>query len=273
MRWYSVHLYPLDNQDVFLTRALKPFLEKHVWPEQGARVFFVRYEDEKGPHIRLRVRGEESWLNDNFIPAFENWYKGLGDHREQAYIPETNRFGGEENLRWAEELFHVSSRVVLERLSADKHTYGDTMFDAIRMHLLTMQHIGFDREQAARYFARLCEQWIGLFFQPIPEEGAAALSAGEISKAVQDYFNQRLAPQAEDMRMALGEFWQRSSRQFFDKDFPEWLRWSKGNELVLPNFQDQLERVLPSLIHLSNNRLGLNNQDETYICYIIANCL
>ena len=48
------------------------------------------------------------------------------------------------------------------------------------------------------------------------------------------------------------------------------MRWLRGNQLVLPEFGDQLEKVLPSLLHLTNNRLGLSNQDEVYLNYILS---
>ena len=69
--WLSYHFYPLETPDVFLTRALRPFLEQYIWPTKGARAFFVRYDDERGPHIRLRLRGEAEWVEDTLRPAVE----------------------------------------------------------------------------------------------------------------------------------------------------------------------------------------------------------
>ena len=137
MTWLSIHFYPLETENVFLTRAVKPFLEQYIWPRQGARAFFIRYEDEKGRHIRLRLRGEADWIEETLRPALAGWFEGRGEQVQAGYKPETERFGGAVGLALAEEYFHVSTRVVLERLNRDQFTYGDAMFDALRMHTIT----------------------------------------------------------------------------------------------------------------------------------------
>lgn len=34
-----------------------------------------------------------------------------------------------------------------------------------------------------------------------------------------------------------------------------------------------LESTLPTLIHLTNNRLGINNVDEPYLAYVLSKAL
>ncbi len=136
MAWNSYHFYPLEVPDVFLARSLRPFLERHVWPQKGARAFFLRYDDEKGPHIRLRFKGEQEWLDNSLQPVFEEWFRERGKWESQPYLPEADRFGGEEALSLAEEHFHISSRVVLDRLNRP-YSYGD----AILSHVLTAAQI------------------------------------------------------------------------------------------------------------------------------------
>jgi hypothetical protein len=40
--------------------------------------------------------------------------------------------------------------------------------------------------------------------------------------------------------------------------------------MILPEFGDNLEKALPVLIHLTNNRLGIHNPDEVYLSYILG---
>ncbi|MFN0216254.1 MAG: thiopeptide-type bacteriocin biosynthesis protein, partial [Saprospiraceae bacterium] len=136
MNWLSIHFYPLDNQDVFLVRSLRPFFQQHIWANRGTRAFFVRYQDERGPHIRIRMQGDESWMAETLLPAFTSWLEGRGEGLEVPYAPEIDRFGDESALGLAEEYFHLSSRVTLDRLAREQHTYGDSMFDALRMHTI-----------------------------------------------------------------------------------------------------------------------------------------
>lgn len=270
MTWLSIHFYPLESENIFLARAVKPFLEQYTWPLPGARAFFVRYEDDGGRHIRLRLRGELDWLSETLRPAFEGWFAERGKWREEPYLPETERFGGDEATAWAEEYFHVSTRVVLERLAREQSTYGDALFDALRMHTVTAFAAGLSREKSAWYFGRLCDQWLALFFQP--EEGSR-VGESDFPVALKQQFEKNFEGQKEDLCLALGELWKALETEKFDKKQPEWVRWLRGNQLILKEFGENLDKLLPSLLHLTNNRLGVNNQDEVYLNFILSKVL
>lgn len=269
MTWLSIHFYPLETENVFLTRAVKPFLEQYIWPRQGARAFFIRYEDETGRHIRLRLRGESAWVDETLRPAWAGWFEGRGEWKEVAYLPETDRFGGEEGLAWAEEYFHVSTRVVLERLSKEQFTYGDAMYDALRMHVITAFTAGMGREKAAWYFGQLCNQWIAAFFRDNEGGKPGQQEQDEIKGGFEKSFN----PQKESLQAALNALWKALETEKFDKKQPEWVRWLRGNQLILSEFGENLDKTLPSLLHLTNNRLGINNQDEVYLNHILSKAL
>jgi len=266
--WLSFHFYPLETPDVFLARAVRPFVDASVWPVRSARAFFIRYDDEKGPHIRLRIRGEAEWLEETLRPALQGWFAGRGEFGEETYEPEPERFVGPEALALAEEYFHVSTRVVLDRLNRE-YTYADAMFDALRMHTISAFAAGFTREKASWYFARLVDLWIPLFFQPIDGQPSPATLREEIL----EQFEKSFQPQQEDMRMILGELWTSLEKEKFDTKQPEWPRWIRGNQLILTEFGDNLDKALPSLLHLNNNRLGINNQNEVYLAFILSKAL
>jgi len=267
MHWLSIHFYPLENQDVFLVRGLRPFLQQHIWANRGTRAFFIRYQDERGPHIRIRMRGELDWMEETLRPAFAGWQEGRGEWVEVPYIPETDRFGGEEAMALAEEYFHLSSRVSLDRLAREQHTYSDSMFDALRMHTIAAHAAGMTQEQSARYFDRLAEQWLPLYF--VSEGTPDPDFFGDIKEG----FEKNFAPQKEDLRATLLELWKALDLEKFDKKQPEWARWALGNQMILKGLGDHLERALPSLLHLTNNRLGLINQDEVYLNFILSQAL
>ncbi len=214
------------------------------------------------------MRGDEDWMAETLRPAFADWQEGRGEWEEVPYLPETERFGGEESLALAEEYFHLSSRVALDRLAREQHTYGDSMFDALRMHTIAAHAAGLSQEQAARYFGQLAEQWLPLYFS---QEGATP-DAGFFSE-IKDGFEKNLAPQKEDIHATLIELWKALEKESFDKKQPEWARWALGNQMILKALGENLDRAMPSLLHLTNNRLGLNNQDEVYLDFILSKTL
>jgi thiopeptide-type bacteriocin biosynthesis protein len=268
MQWLSFHFYPLETPDVFLARGIRPFLEHSVWPVKGTRAFFIRYEDDKGPHIRLRIRGEAEWLEETLKPALLGWFADRGEVVQEVYEPEPDRFGGTEALVWAEEHFHLSTRVTLDRMNRE-YTYGDAMYDGLRLHTILAFAAGFTKEKTAWYFSRLAALWAPRFFQPVAgQEGPEALEAGVFA-----HFDQLLQPQRDHLRNALGALWKELENDKLDKNQVEWLRWLRGNQMMLPEFGDNLEKALPVLIHLTNNRLGIHNPDEVYLSYILGKTL
>lgn len=261
--WLSWHFYPVETPDVFLNRAVRPFLEQYIWPTKGSRAFFIRYDDERGPHIRLRLRGESGWLQDTIRPALEERFSERGERLEVPYQPEPERFGGEEALAWAEEHFHVSTRVILDRLKHPTYSYGDAMFDALRANVIAAYAAGFDREKTRWYFGQLAEQWLPLFFRSDDPSEA-------FFTKIKENFAASFDRQKDSLRSTLAALWKALEKAKLDQKQPEWVRWLRGNELILNGLGENLEKALPSLLHLTNNRLGISNQDEVFLCYLIS---
>lgn len=264
MAWLSLQFYPAETQDVFLIRALKPFLQQFIWTKPAAKAFFIRYQDEKGPHIRVRFEGETAWLEEVIRPAFEGWFRERGEWEETVYLPETVRYGGSDGLALAEAYFHHSTRAVLERMGRDQFMYGDAMFDTLRLHLITAFCAGMTRDRARWYFDQLGRQWMGLFFSPSNEQEENEITAS---------FATLFAPQKDQLSAVLDSFWRSLEKEDFDPKQPEWERWYRDNQLILKALGDNMEKVLPSLLHLTSNRIGINNQDEVYLNYILSKAL
>ena len=264
--WLSYHFQPLETQDVFLTRAFRPFLERYIWPEKQRRAFFIRYEDEHGPHLRLRLREAPNATADTLKPAFEAWMQDRGEWREVPYEPEAERFGGAEVMDQIEEHFQLSTRVALDRLNRS-YTYGDAMFDTLRTHSIMAFATGITREKAGIYFGRLCQHWLPMFFQ------AESGSASDLEQSVLEDFAKVLAPQQAALQETLTDLWEAMQKGQLEQAEPEWRRWLLGNQMILPALGVQLERALPSLLHLHANRLGINNQDEVYLHFILSKTL
>lgn len=269
-QWYSIHFYPEDkSQEQFLAVTYRSFLEKNVWSERGVRAFFIRYEDESGHHLRLRWKGSAEWLQKTLEPAFAAHFKKKGAWKLAEYVPEPDRFGGEEALVLAEEHFHISTRVVLARMARPNYEYGDALFDAMRLQVSAVRSAGLSLPEMAAYFDRLCTQWTRVFFNKEDE----AMSDADFQARVRAAFDKNMQPQYHFLKDALTQFYHSLEAPQPDPKQPEWMRWLKGNELVFNALGTNLEKALPSLLHLTNNRLGIYNQDEAYMLYVLSKVL
>jgi thiopeptide-type bacteriocin biosynthesis protein len=260
----SYHIYPLETIPVFLQRAVRPFLVQYVWNTKGARAFFIQFEDESGPHVRLRLRGDEA-----FTMAAPTWVAEYFEHRGTIkaipYEPEVARFGGEDAMAWSEEYFHQSTRITLDQLNMETPTYGDAMFEALKLHTITAFSLGLAPAKAAWFFEQLCDLWLQIFFKPEKENDTFDWKAD-----VKQSFEKGYKPQRKEIIQALDGIWKSMEEQTFAKNYPDYLRWLRANELILKEMGDAMEKALPSLLHLTNNRLGISNQDEVYLKYVLS---
>ena len=148
-RWLSGHLF-LDTRahpgaaDRVLLEVVRPFVRRCLERGWISRYFFIRYW-ELGPHLRLRLCGEERVLEEVVRPALEEHVdaalaaqlrgRARGDLPGDAvrspvealvwipYLPEAARYGGPEGVRLAERFFFCSSEVAMECL--ERLTAGD----------------------------------------------------------------------------------------------------------------------------------------------------
>jgi thiopeptide-type bacteriocin biosynthesis protein len=264
MSWLSFHFSPLESPDVFLTRAVYPFVEQHIWQKAGQRFFFVHHpNDTDHPQVRLRFKGDLTQIRTAFLTHFE----GRGKWEEAPYEPEITRYGGTEGMILAEEHFHISSRVVLDRLRQPNYTYMDKLQDVLRLHTMTLAAAGLSAPEAADYFDRLCEAWIPAFFRP---SDGIQLSTHELIADVKADFEAILAPQFDQIYEQIRALWVSLVDNQHDLTQPEWLRWFRGNEIVMKSLDLDHGSALAGLIHMTNNRLGINNADEAYLLYVLG---
>jgi thiopeptide-type bacteriocin biosynthesis protein len=269
MIWKSYHIKPSEVEDVFLVRVIKPFLQNVVWIEPSAKAFFVRFIDETGPHLRLRIKGRSTWLNETAIPELKAYCDRKCTLEEQPYIPEADRFGGEGTMVYVEEHFHLSSRMALQRISKIPYIYSDAMYDAVRMHCMTCYAAGYDLEKSVQFMKQLRDSWLPHFIQdengePLTQEGKAELIAT---------FDTHLEPQREKLKESLSDVWYYLKQGLFDAKQPEWEGWYRGNKMIFRHLGDKTDIALPQLIHMHNNRMGIANYDEVYLNHMLSEVL
>lgn len=185
--WLSAHLYYNEPWETFLLQGVEPFLQTALKTGIAEHYFFVRYW-ERGPHIRLRIKGEataiEEVLKPNLLEHFKGYFEANPSTRTEPeyppeypealywlpnntihledYAPELDRYGGAIGVELAEQQFRLSSDIVLYYLQqqANHSEYAEQLGVAIRLHLAFAYSLGMDRLTMAAFFNMVFENWL-----------------------------------------------------------------------------------------------------------------
>ena len=197
--WLAAYLYYAEPWEAFLTEAVGPFIEKVMAAQRAEQYFFIRYW-ERGPHVRLRFKGEPGVLEEKVKPAliahFEAYFEAhpserldpqwVNDLSEEGrwypnntiqfipYEPEVDRYAGPEGLLIAERQFEASTRAVLAIIEANEGwSYDRALGAGIQLHLGFAHALGMPLEEAAQFYVYIYRGWFARsygFHQGLSEE-------------------------------------------------------------------------------------------------------
>jgi len=184
--WLSAHLFYNEPWEKFLTQAVTPFVAQILTNGLAEQFFFIRYW-EKGPHIRLRFKGNPEVLENQVkpklvqyfldyfqahpsqrtdptglseIPAAYQWYPN-NSIQFISYEPETERYGGEAGILIAESQFQASSEAVLAVMREKNNwDYDQALGTAIQLHLGFAFAAGMDFSETVAFFAGIFRNWL-----------------------------------------------------------------------------------------------------------------
>lgn len=322
--WLAAHLYYAGDYRDFLTQAVKPFVESVLAHGLADQFFFVRYR-ERGPHIRLRFKGDSAVLAQQLRPRLSSYFlRFFASHASRrrvpeaaahlpeaerwfpndtvqylAYEPEIDRYAGPVGLRLAERQFEASSQAVLSVMDeADSWTYDQALGVAIQLHLGFAHAVGMTREVAIHFFGFLARLWAALGTGYVLDHLAGNGSDAEGSQQDPDTIWRAFAENFDRQSAVLipyhAALWDslEQGRAFDQEWFNTWITQTRrlaaqlrqaqqDDELVFPVYwsvevehpapvaERALWNVLHSYVHMTNNRLGINNYDEAYVGYLI----
>jgi len=289
--WRSYYLFRAEPWEEFLVGAVRPFVDELLGKDLAEGFFFIRYW-ERGPHIRLRLKTRSGERVDRRVyDYFETYFaqhpsrrtlqEGTGwlandSVQSIAYEPETVRYGGPARLLIAERQFEASSRAVLDVIGEERDwSYDRALGAAIQLHLMFAHAFGFGLNAVKRFFAETADilmswenpmvQWrddpktlLPQFAEAFSRQRAALTRAhalvwsalGEGAEFDQEWANR----------------WVREMREV-----AACLNATRGAGEPLVNHTERA--VLRSLIHMTNNRLGVRNRDEAYLAYVMRHAL
>jgi len=262
--------------------------------------FFIRFRD-TGPHVRLRVHtvgdGLDAVVREAFVAhARTIWPEvTVGDAPPVAtgrqpgevlsirwlpYIAEEERYGGRAGVSVAERVFAASSRAACGLLRKIDPALRDSRLGKALLAMLVLIHAVAPDAAAAAGFADVYSSANLRIFAR--EEGASVHWSGA--------FDAAYARQAETLGEYVIETWTRLLTR--DPVIPELDRYREdladpvdallalaatgslrqyGGRVTAPG--EVLRRIVPSYVHMMNNRLGVTIQEEAYLAYLIRRAL
>lgn len=268
MAWLSIHIFPKEpSLDTALVRWMGSFMRRLHAVEPGFSDYFFIRSLEAGQHIRLRLRGSAQFFEEKATPLLTDIFqKEAGAELAiMPFEPEIERFGGADSYVFVENYFAASSQTVFERLCLAGGDYDVKMADALQLHLAIAVATGFTKKESAAYFRQLAIDWMPAFFKPERQlfNGEQQAYFAEVERLFEVSFEK----QSDSIQLAIDNFWKNFHDKSLDVNTANWL---KINELLLPNIPPS---AWPDLMHLTNNRLGITNQDEVFLFYILGKTL
>lgn len=302
--WLSAHLFfegDIYSQacDHVLLEVVEPFVrqgQKRKWLD---RFFFVRYS-ERGSHVRLRLHGEPAVLYGAVKRALDRYVAGpavgraCSEHKglpEQAikpsvslqwvpYGPEIERYGGPAGVALAETVFHYSSEAGLSLLKDSLHQERPARLGKGLLAMVVALHAFCKRRDLAVTLARLYRTSIISLaandksqhsFWSKPLEESYARQAPKLLAYLNTLWEELDA--ASLSIGALGSYY-RHLREVEERFVHLASRGRlQSNGVVLMNPEHAVCAIVPSYIHMMNNRLGIAVPEELYLAHLAMRAL
>ena len=319
LSWLSVYLYYGEPLEDLLTNALMPFVADTRARGLVNQFFFIRYW-ERGPHIRLRLKGQTAIIERILKPQLESFFctyfreypskrKDVPVHTIQPseqllpnnslqflpYEPELERYGGPTGTEIAEIQFQLSSQTVLQ-IIGESHCWGydRALGSALQLHLGFSFALGMSLVQARQFYSYISRNQIYPITIPARSHPNKAMPQVQI----QELYESKFRDQEHRIVPYLGSLWNafNNKAEFEHVWLNEWVSQMfeiaeqfsdariHGRLLLPPDFgsdfathvpsvQRSMWPILQSLVHMTNNRLGVFNQDEGYLSYLMQRAL
>jgi thiopeptide-type bacteriocin biosynthesis protein len=284
--WIYLNIYPrhFDQLDQVIQKIIHPALREACSGSGLERWFFIRYADQRGWHIRLRLRGveraRENWVRD-IGQLVDTILPGLEDHQPihrlipltgprpehpaeagyalAAYEPEYEKYGGALGLTIAEELFQASSELTVKALLRVQKPSDRFLLTVGLTRSLVWQFnaTGADRR---RFLEHYLWYWSGQ-----DRSGAANM-------------RQKLRDAARQRRTFISQqLSELANHPFINSLIQEQEADLNRTRTALEAAQDEVtespRRLSFDYLHMNNNRLGVLPSEEAYLAALLLESL
>ena len=310
MIWLSTHLYFNGDINFFIRQVIVPLVDSLMHRNDIYSYFFVRYWDDRGPHVRLRVCCHDcnsisvrNTIERHFNAFLASYHDSLtldhsivensnnfnGSLSFENYEPEYERYGGDQGLEVAEEHFRHSSQLTFELLQLPTWNYRKAIANALLSQHILLCAFDPDYKKQIAFFANIAR---GYTFHLLREDRPVA--EAEMIE-FEKLFAARLAPQFKNILQYLDKVITilNHKHSFEEEYYNTWLLnsihtsdklrnlhmsnslsiKSNSEDVTQETFFGRCFHIISSYIHMHNNRIGVLNQDESYLAYISYSCL
>lgn len=212
------------------------------------------------------------------------------------YEPEFARYGGPIGMRIAEKQFYISSQTILNIMNDKLDVWGyDTVLGiAIRLHLGLLHAFKIPVKEMGGFFRFVFENWIGWHFSKseVGQEKFLLERSRMLEIYERSFMSQgaHIATHIEKFLKALehnilfDQNWINGWVDEMSKIGHELKAAEAKNLLTLPKPSSEkiqssdkksqrLWGIMESYVHMTNNRLGVLNRDESYLGYLLYKSL
>lgn len=307
--WLSVYLffdgwiYTPDCDRVVLDVA-EPFVRRCQAQGWIGQHFFIRYS-EFGPHVRLRFLADPRTLAAEVWPALVEHVRAhnpavqidakpedpIVPRRPEGepvhvrhvarveYEPETERYGGPDALLVSERAFQISSDAAYSLISKMGTERSSRLGKGLLSMVILIRLFADDREQGASFSQMYATNYLRALAR---EEGGR--------EALLDAFDQGFSTQAETLMEYVDAIWEAMDDGDSLSDtldaYAEGMRGIReelralhqGGRVITAggpaaDWSRAWYSLVPSYLHMMNNRLGITIQEESYLGYLISRAL
>ncbi|WP_427338053.1 thiopeptide-type bacteriocin biosynthesis protein [Caloranaerobacter sp. DY30410] len=285
MGWDSYHIFIHETNlhDVFLVKFFSKFIRKLEDNNLLDKYFYIRYW-QGGPHIRFRVkkRGENGKYirqelnkifdefnleyNNSLILKPEDYYRNHKfdgqpvkkedlywcDNRtivEIPYIPEIDRYGGENVIELSEDLFHISSRLSLLILEKIEDNPNKKIIAALDLFSVAIQIL----EDKAKFNEIYSSFWA--------KHRNEKINYSKLTQKLIDIYSSRYHYIKDNLKNIQYNDWYMNLKTILDNIVKNQTKYKTQNQARIS--------ILASHIHMMNNRLGVYPQYESMIADVI----
>ncbi|PIF46308.1 thiopeptide-type bacteriocin biosynthesis protein [Chryseobacterium sp. 52] len=274
--WNTYYIYHPDDADRLLKEVVDPAVQnlQEVLTEE-VKFFFIRYF-ENGYHIRLRLllSAEKAkvflLILKDHISVYEQRNGVFLELKEAEYIPETERYGNENTIAHAENQFCASSQFVLHHLTQNSPlTASERYLLAMKTHFAFFKGMRLSQEYSRELCEKFVQSWLPLPISDNPDEHE------QNSKDLWSVFQRQFESYQPLLYENIVMFWNSldATTDLFTKQFLKENHkiWQEYVQSKLP--LKALEEALLSFIHMTNNRWGIINAEESYLLFLIMRTL
>ncbi|MCC2616139.1 thiopeptide-type bacteriocin biosynthesis protein [Aestuariibacter halophilus] len=293
-----------DGVRNYLDGVVKPFFADAQQRIDGAPYFFIRYHD-NGFHLRVRVLCPDlackAQLDDALRTASAHWQAAQAEGaavqldriEADTYQPEYSKYGGVALMPDIEQHFMDSSALALDILEVSQRGGVKAEYVALWLIHETVMTLGFSAEEVVTVLNGYARFWRDQLAPFQPDLGARLLARYQANKAQLSAVFAAPGTSApfEARDPALGDI-----RRRWIASLQRIIRKARDNEaagLLTSDFTDHVQGqqdkyaslsqirvapftslvILPNLLHMLNNRIGVDVNKEAQLSFTICHYL